>query len=350
MRRKLRSIASVAGIAALLTASALPMLAPPAAAAIGVVFTNSVFSYHFVPVVSNVAAEAQPDFSTAGWATGPGGFGTPTGCFFSSTVSTPWAAEQGAIVIRKAVELPAGARDVRLFGSIDGSAEYWINGTLFTSRVGSGCATGQLDDNISALIHKGTNVITVKAVQGVGHGFLDVGLSYLPPDAVPADPVQLVATSSNPGQVHLAWPDQPDADTWQVNYRWTGGYPWSGLGYTNERQMTVPALEPGRAYEFQVQGRNDYGTGPGTEALITVSSLGTPPLPPPPPPPPPRRRRDPDRADARDAGYELDHPVVERQCGRLLVGRLAPCRWYRHRLDRGPADRRPFRHHRSARA
>lgn len=160
-------------------------LAGGAVQAHGTTFTavstmDSGYRYQVVEHGAEAGFEAV-EFDDSAWSTGAAGFGTTSGvCWWNSTtyVQTVWPGETD-ILVRKSIELPAGAHNLRVFGNIDNNATVYLNGVQIGSAMSGYCIQNQINFTASdELLVAGTNVLAIRGEDYGAPTFLDVQVTY----------------------------------------------------------------------------------------------------------------------------------------------------------------------------
>ncbi len=120
-------------------------------------------------------------FDDSGWAVGAGGFGTLDGpCWWNSSsyVQTAWPADTD-ILVRKTIELPAGAHNLRVLGNIDNNATVYLNGVQIGYVESGYCWQNMIDFTASdELLVAGTNVLAIRGYGDALYSYLDVQVTY----------------------------------------------------------------------------------------------------------------------------------------------------------------------------
>jgi len=117
----------------------------------------------------------KPDFSVAGWKTGPGGFGKPDTP--GAVIGTEWTTSD--IWLRRTFELPwAELKNPHLLSHHDEDAEVYLNGVPAAKLTGYTADYIQvpLSAKARAALKKGKNVIAVHCRQTAGGQYIDVGI------------------------------------------------------------------------------------------------------------------------------------------------------------------------------
>lgn len=128
---------------------------------------------------------AQPSFDTSSWSTGgvmPFGDNV-CGNFSPATTATPWAPNTD-LLLRKTVQLPAGAYDVHISGTIDNDISIYLNGTYLGSDHEGFCRANTINMTApQSAVRGGDNLLAVRA-HDYGDGTyvgLSLTYSYSPP-------------------------------------------------------------------------------------------------------------------------------------------------------------------------
>lgn len=177
----------LAGVAAVALA-ALP-LTQPAATANGVTATAipygaTDFKYQVVEWGAGAGFE-QPSFDDSAWASGAAGFGTTEGaCSWnnSTDVKTAWPVDTD-LLVRKEFNLPAGAHNLQVTGTVDNDATVYVNGQQVGSVQSGHCATPNIQFSASdGLLLPGNNVVAVRGHDYGVAAFLDFTVTYEAPE------------------------------------------------------------------------------------------------------------------------------------------------------------------------
>src|SRR5438132_7208528 len=156
------------------TAANSPLSAPT----IVVPYGASEYKYRVVPVDDGIGFE-RPDFDDSAFAVGDAGFGREGYCELNNTgdVRTEWPVETD-LLVRKALELPAGTTDVVVYVAVDNDVQVFINGYDISDglQIHEGCPT--LDSFSFAvpdsLLQVGTNLLAVRARDRGALAYLDL--------------------------------------------------------------------------------------------------------------------------------------------------------------------------------
>lgn len=104
-------------------------------------------------------------------------------------------------------------------------------------------------------------------------------LGYVPgklPVVAPVAVTGLTVGTATSSTQALSWTAAPDATAYAVNYRLAGGSTWTtGVG-TTTTTATVPGLNAGTSYDYQVIAYNIDGASPAV--TTTASTIGSPPV------------------------------------------------------------------------
>ncbi len=125
-------------------------------------------------------------FDDSAWSFGAAGFGTTSGvCWWNSPsyVQTEWPGNTD-ILVRKTIDLPAGAHNLRVSGNIDNNATVYVNGVQIGSVESGYCYQNMI--NFTApdeLLVAGTNVLAIRGEDTGAPSYLDVQVTY---DETPA--------------------------------------------------------------------------------------------------------------------------------------------------------------------
>jgi hypothetical protein len=147
------------------------------------------------------AGFAEPGFDDSGWQTGNGPFTQDTGgqdCLGHPSFPSGNEAFEvdGELWVRVTFQLPAGASNLQIVGTIDNVAEFFVNGESVGEVTGGNCDASF--DPIAIpehLLEEGTNVVAVHATDSGAQSFLDFTVQYTDPDTEETQ----VAATSGPG-------------------------------------------------------------------------------------------------------------------------------------------------------
>ncbi len=147
-----------------------------------------VFAHGAVP-----ADWAANGFAEAGFVPGTAAFGSGGGCPIQASVRTTWNINTD-IVVRRDIELPAGATDVNVSVAADNDVEVRWNGQDISGGLVSHENCSNLDDRVFAVpaanVHA-DNLLAIHAVDRGGESLLDIRVSAVLP-AEAANPVIVV--------------------------------------------------------------------------------------------------------------------------------------------------------------
>jgi len=142
--------------------------APLSAPTIVVPYGASEYKYQVVPVDDGIGFE-RPDFDDSAFAVGDAGFGSREGyCELNNPgdVRTEWPGETD-LLVRKALELPAGTTDVVVYVAVDNDVQVFINGYDVSDglQFHEGCPSlGSFSFAVpDSLLQVGTNLLAVRA-------------------------------------------------------------------------------------------------------------------------------------------------------------------------------------------
>lgn len=134
---------------------------------------------------------AQAAFVEAGFAPGTAAFASGGGCPIQANQRTTWNINS-EIVVRRDVEIPAGATDVRVSVAADNDVEVRWNGQDISGGLVSHENCANLDDRVLSVPAAGLhNLLAVHAVDRGGESLLDIRVSAVLP-AQAANPVIMV--------------------------------------------------------------------------------------------------------------------------------------------------------------
>ena len=142
------------------------------------------YRYQIVGFGEGAGFEA-PAFDDSAWAVGAAGFGsqtqTPAGiCAWNNPIDvrTVWP-ERSDLLVRKTFELPAGAHNLRVVGTVDNDAAVYVNGISIGSVTSGFCRSPSISVAVpdGALV-AGTNVLAIRASDYGAPSFLDVQVTY----------------------------------------------------------------------------------------------------------------------------------------------------------------------------
>src|ERR1700759_1066186 len=127
-----RTASLVAGASALLLATALPATAATGHLYTALAHNSKGWRYHRTPSTTADKDFYKPGFNASSWKKGQEGFGDDTGeCSWNnpSQVKTIWNVATD-LLVRPPVTLPAHAKSVHVYGTIDNDAHVYFNGHL----------------------------------------------------------------------------------------------------------------------------------------------------------------------------------------------------------------------------
>lgn len=108
----------------------------------------------------------QLDFDDAGWAIGDAGFGSGVGCPLDGTVRTRWPLGTD-LLVRREIDLPAGARSLKIGVAIDNDVQVFVNGVDISGGLQSSENCARRDRFVfeapDGILRNGRNVIAVRA-------------------------------------------------------------------------------------------------------------------------------------------------------------------------------------------
>lgn len=125
-------------------------------------------------------------FSDADWRTGAAGFGTETAeCASGQWVRTAWPLGTD-LLLRREIDLPAGARGLRIEMMIDNDAQLFVNGVDLSDgfRSHDGCADADPPPPLAVpdeLLRAGRNVIAVRARDRGVISYFDLHVTVVAP-------------------------------------------------------------------------------------------------------------------------------------------------------------------------
>jgi len=139
----------------------------------------SEYKYEVVPIDDGIGFE-RPDFDDSAFAVGDAGFGSREGyCELNNPgdVRTEWPVETD-LLVRKALELPAGTTDVVVYVAVDNDVQVFMNGYDISDglQMHEGCPSF---DSFSfavpdSLLQVGTNLLAVRARDRGALTYLDL--------------------------------------------------------------------------------------------------------------------------------------------------------------------------------
>jgi hypothetical protein len=163
---------------------ALTLLLVPASAAaaepsVVVDYQSDGWKFLQVPHGQHAGFEST-SFDDTGWATGQAGFGSldPASCAWNdpAKVHTEWAVNTD-MLLRRRFALPAGVTTMHLSGTIDDSADIYLNGSML-ARVDSGyCGRDAINIDIPSTLLRSDNVLAIRGIDTGVANFLDVQLT-----------------------------------------------------------------------------------------------------------------------------------------------------------------------------
>ena len=146
--------------------------------------------YEYLQVGYNEGAGfEQPGYDTSGWATGAAAFGSPgvgpCDQNYNSSIQTTWDVNTD-LLVRKAVALPPGAKNVIITGTVDNDATVYFNGadlgTFFSGYCDQGAIYAVVPDNL--LVADGNNLLAIRGHDYGEASYLNVQVTYDSPYAV----------------------------------------------------------------------------------------------------------------------------------------------------------------------
>jgi len=172
----------------------------PTAAAQTTVVPYGASGYRYMVVAHGALPTFQdPAFDDSGFSTGAAAFGSGGSCPLDPTVQTPWPINTD-VLVRRAINFPAGASSVTVGIAIDNDVDVYWNGVLVGQQKHNGCAT---QDSLvasvpDALVQAGNNVLAVRGVDLGIMTFLDIRVSAVV-NAPPCGgrPATIVGTSGD---------------------------------------------------------------------------------------------------------------------------------------------------------
>jgi len=153
--------------------------APRNAPTIVVPYGASEYKYQVVPLDDGIGFE-RPDFDDSAFAVGDAGFGSREGyCELNNPrdVRTEWPVETD-LLVRKALELPAGTTDVVVYVAVDNDVQVFLNGYDISDGLQIHEECPSLDSFSFAvpdsLLRVGTNLLAVRARDRGSLAYLDL--------------------------------------------------------------------------------------------------------------------------------------------------------------------------------
>ncbi len=153
--------------------------APWSVPTIVVPYGASEYKYQVLPVDDGIGFE-RPDFDDSEFADGDAAFGSREGsCELNSLggIRTEWPVETD-LLVRKALELPAGTTDVVVYVAVDNDVQVFMNGYDISDglQIHEGCPS---PDSFSfavpdSLLQVGTNLLAVRARDRGCFAYLDL--------------------------------------------------------------------------------------------------------------------------------------------------------------------------------
>ncbi len=153
--------------------------APWSVPTIVVPYGASEYKYQVLPVDDGIGFE-RPDFDDSEFAVGDAAFGSREGsCELNSLggIRTEWPVET-YLLVRKALELPAGTTDVVVYVAVDNDVQVFMNGYDISDglQIHEGCPS---PDSFSfavpdSLLQVGTNLLAVRARDRGCFAYLDL--------------------------------------------------------------------------------------------------------------------------------------------------------------------------------
>ncbi|WP_214409176.1 hypothetical protein [Sphaerisporangium fuscum] len=177
------ALPALLAVTVLATPAAAASPAAPVPAAVTVLDYNST-GWRYLQVASNTTTPTfqDPKFDDSEWPTGQAAFGTSTGCAFNASVKTSWQPNTD-ILVRHWLHIPAGARDVRIQGTIDNDAQIYLNGRLLQTVRSGYCRADNIDVRVPADALSCTcDLLAIRGHDYGGSTFLDVRVTYTRPD------------------------------------------------------------------------------------------------------------------------------------------------------------------------
>ena len=156
--------------------------APRSAPTIVLPYGASEYKYQVVPVDDGIGFE-RPDFDDSALPVGDAGFGSREGyCELNNPgdVRTEWPVETD-LLVRKALDLPAGTTDVVVYVAVDNDVQVFINGYDISDglQIHEDCASlNSFSFAVpDSLLQVGTNLLAVRARDRGGLAYLDLAVT-----------------------------------------------------------------------------------------------------------------------------------------------------------------------------
>ena len=124
-------------------------------------------------------------FDDSTFPNGRGGFGSGGGCFLNQTArNTTWPTNSD-ILLRREIDLPIGAQQLKVFGAIDNDIQIFLNGIEISQgmRTSEGCAERN-EFSVTApdsAVRVGKNIVAIRARDRGSESYVDARISVLSP-------------------------------------------------------------------------------------------------------------------------------------------------------------------------
>ena len=157
-------------------------------------FDSFGWSYHEVAYGGDPGFQ-RPSYNANSWPIGQAAFGTTDGtCPWNNTsqVNTPW--DPGTdMLLRHPLTIPAGAKNVRISGTVDNNAKVYINGVLIDDVQSGNCNAGAISASIRSSDLGGSNLLAIRATDLGNATFIDVQVTYDGPPPTNTSPLVILS-------------------------------------------------------------------------------------------------------------------------------------------------------------
>jgi hypothetical protein len=174
------ALAALTALTALFSTATVLPAASAQETVIALDYNSHGWRYLQVAPDTDVPAFQNPNFDDSAWPTGQAAFGTPTGCAFNSSVKTRWQTHTH-ILLRHWVQLPRGAQNVRIEGTVDNDAQVYLNGQHLQSAQGGDCRANTINVTVPSDVLQCCNLLAIHGSDTGVSSFLDVRVTYTPP-------------------------------------------------------------------------------------------------------------------------------------------------------------------------